>query len=309
MRAEFENGHGIYAIKNIINNKMYIGSAVNLKNRRRQHFHNLKIGKHHNRHLQSSYNKYGKENFIFIIIEYVEDINLLTTREDYYIEMYESAKSENGYNKRIISTTNLGLKRSKESRDKLSKAKKGKPLGKRSEPMSQEQRDKISAFFKGKPSWNKGIPMREESKKKLSESKKGTQVGENNPFFGKKHTEETRKKMSESHIGKKQSEETRKKKSESSSGKNNPNFGIEMSEDQKSLISKTSQGSKRSKNSTSKYVGVSFVKDRNKWSSYIKYMGKLIRLGNFILEKDAALAYNAKALELYGENAKLNIIE
>ena len=46
--------------------------------------------------------------------------------------------------------------------------------------------------------------MREKSKKKLSKALKGREVwnkgksvfkGENNPFFGKKHSEETRKKM------------------------------------------------------------------------------------------------------------------
>lgn len=41
----------------------------------------------------------------------------------------------------------------------------------------------------------KGIPMSEENKKYFSEKFKG----ENNPFFGKKHSEETRKKMSENH--------------------------------------------------------------------------------------------------------------
>jgi excinuclease UvrABC nuclease subunit len=44
---------GIYCIKNIINDKMYIGSAVNLKTRRYEHFHFLTKNKHHNRHLQS----------------------------------------------------------------------------------------------------------------------------------------------------------------------------------------------------------------------------------------------------------------
>ena len=50
----------------------------------------------------------------------------------------------------------------------------------------------------------------EETRKKMSESKKG----ENHPFFGKHHSEETIKKMSEATKGKHHSEETRKKMSE-----------------------------------------------------------------------------------------------
>jgi hypothetical protein len=38
-------------------------------------------------------------------------------------------------------------------------------------------------------------------------------------------------------------------------------------------------------------------------------MGFRYYLGLFKTEIDAALAYNKKALELYGDNAKLNIIE
>ena len=43
-------------------------------------------------------------------------------------------------------------------------------------------------------------PRSEEHCRKISESKKGTMMGEDNPFFGKKHTEETRKKISETQI-------------------------------------------------------------------------------------------------------------
>jgi very-short-patch-repair endonuclease len=44
-----------------------------------------------------------------------------------------------------------------------------------------------------KPSWNKGIPMSEETKRKISDSHKGNK----NYFFGKHHTEESKRKMSE----------------------------------------------------------------------------------------------------------------
>jgi hypothetical protein len=56
----------------------------------------------------------------------------------------------------------------------------------------------------------------------------------------------------------------------------------------------------------SKYLGVSFDKRRGKWVSSITYKSKLINLGRFDLEKDAALAYNRKANELFGEFSNPN---
>jgi len=68
--------------------------------------------------------------------------------------------------------------------------------------------------------------------------------GKNNPFYGKKHTEETRKHLSETHkaprpyrLGIKHSEETKKKMSISHSGKNHPNFGKHLSEETRKKIS------------------------------------------------------------------------
>lgn len=59
---------------------------------------------------------------------------------------------------------------------------------------------------------------------------------------------------------------------------------------------------------SSKYKGVTFRKRQNKWSATISLHGKYIHIGSFLTEKEAAKAYNAKALELYGENAYQNKI-
>ncbi|MEQ8172689.1 MAG: GIY-YIG nuclease family protein, partial [Candidatus Eremiobacterota bacterium] len=58
---------GIYCIINRVNQKIYIGSAKNLKDREKQHFSLLKNNKHVNKYLQNSYNKHGYENFEFKI--------------------------------------------------------------------------------------------------------------------------------------------------------------------------------------------------------------------------------------------------
>jgi len=80
-----------------------------------------------------------------------------------------------------------------------------------------------------------GYKHTEKSKKKMSESLKGRLSGKNNPMygkigklhpnFGKKLSKETKKKLSESLKGKKHTKKTRKKMSESHKGKNNINYG------------------------------------------------------------------------------------
>lgn len=59
----------------------------------------------------------------------------------------------------------------------------------------------------------------------------------------------------------------------------------------------------------SKYRGVTWSRRSNKWKAGIEKSSKAIHLGYFINEIDAAQAYNTKAVELFGNKAKLNIIE
>ena len=48
-----------------------MGSSSNLKVRKHAHFNTLQNGKHGNTHLQRAYNKYGKENFKWEILEFI----------------------------------------------------------------------------------------------------------------------------------------------------------------------------------------------------------------------------------------------
>lgn len=60
---------GIYKIINVVNNKFYVGSAVDLKRRKTRHFSELRNGKHSNRHLQAAWQKYGEQAFVFVVVE------------------------------------------------------------------------------------------------------------------------------------------------------------------------------------------------------------------------------------------------
>jgi len=63
------------------------------------------------------------------------------------------------------------------------------------------------------------------------------------------------------------------------------------------------------KEASSKYKGVSWHMSVHKWQAYINYNHKRICLGCFDSEEEAALEYNKKAKELFGEFAYINQIK
>jgi group I intron endonuclease len=90
-------GCGIYQIKNLINDKVYIGSSIDINKRLYKHLWSLKNGCHDNNHLQNSFNEYGENNFEFSVLENCS-IDELVVRENFYIEFFCSCDSECGYN-------------------------------------------------------------------------------------------------------------------------------------------------------------------------------------------------------------------
>jgi len=108
----------IYIIKNIVNNKVYIGKTSCFNNRKKEHLRKLKRGGHVNNYLQSSYNKYGKDAFDFIILEECDN-SLLNSREIYWIEKYNSTNNSYGYN---LTYGGDGVNSIQEVRKKQSKA-------------------------------------------------------------------------------------------------------------------------------------------------------------------------------------------
>lgn len=66
------------------------------------------------------------------------------------------------------------------------------------------------------------------------------------------------------------------------------------------------QNRRKHKIGTSKYKGVSFDANRKSWKSRLKNNRTEIFLGRFSTEEEAAVAYDVKALEIFGKFAKLN---
>ena len=213
---------GIYKITSIKGNIIYVGSSANLKSRKYQHFWLLFRNRHPNTILQNYYNKYGKDNFKWEILEYIQRTDkleefksILLNREQYYLDTLKSYQRNIGFNISSVAGSTIGNKPSPETLLKRSISLKGRIF-------TQEHKNKISESHKGKK-------FSEETKRKMSEKAKNRtdehikRISENKK--GTRASQETKAKMSKSQRGRKHSEESKKKMSEFAkkyrTGKNN----------------------------------------------------------------------------------------
>ena len=176
--------YAVYKHTNKINNKIYIGITTQKPSDRWRSGYGY-IG---NQHFFRAIKKYGWDNFNHeILYENLEE-NEALEKEKELIQFYNSNNSEFGYNKDN-----------------------GGRIGK----MTPESIEKVRQ-------WHLGRKLSEETKKKISNHHKGLYTGQNNPMYGKHHTEESKKKMSDyakSHTGWEHSEETKRKIGEKHKGK------------------------------------------------------------------------------------------
>lgn len=111
---------GIYCIKNTVNGKCYVGSSRAVGARIKQHLSDLVTGTHPNKFLQTDWIEYGCQNFSFVVLEKCDDL-IRFEREQFYIDTLTSS-----YNICKIAGSNIGLKHSKETKEKISKVFAGK---------------------------------------------------------------------------------------------------------------------------------------------------------------------------------------
>jgi group I intron endonuclease len=209
------NAAGIYRIVHVATGRMYIGSAMNLHIRRKNHFNTLRNNKHKNPKLQRAFNKYGPDAFRFEVLEYVLVPELLTAREEYWFSKLRPFDSR-GFNISPIAGSNLGVKYTPEAVEKSRVAR----TGKKSTP---EQCENIGASRRGKPSTNLGRKASEATREKLR-----------NSHLGKTLSEEQKRKVGDAHRGSKRSPEAIEKTRQANTGrKNSPEAIARMSTAQK----------------------------------------------------------------------------
>ena len=168
---------GIYKIINVVNNKFYVGSAVDLKRRKARHFRELRNGQHKNRHLQAAWNAYGEQAFVFVVVEEVApEVNLLALENRW---LKENVGKEHCYNLGVDSIAPMlgfsgeasptwGYKHTDEAKERIRAASK-------SRVQTAEEKAKRRATMTGKP---KPTAVRAKISATLS--------GEGNPWYGKK---------------------------------------------------------------------------------------------------------------------------
>lgn len=178
---------GIYKIINVINNKFYVGSAVDFKKRKARHWRELRKGEHNNGHLQAAWNKYGEQAFTFVVVQELTEADDLLAAENVWLK--SSVGQPNCYNIGTDATAPLlgvkgeahplfGYKHTPEALSKITEASTGRTQSEdiikrktahlHGKPKSAEIRAKISKTLSGAGNPNYGKPRSDEFKEKVS---------------------------------------------------------------------------------------------------------------------------------------------
>ena len=191
----------------------------------KSHKTDLRNGKHHNRHLQWSWDKYGEEAFTFYVVELCDEESL-SEREIFYIDKFDTFNS--GYNmtgggdgsrgthhteewKAWMRMLNTGKELSEETRRKLSEAHKGKHYT--VTPARIEANKKLSESLKGRVRSEEHCKHLSESLKGHTPWNKGKKMPDDyvHPWLGKHLPDEMKKKIGDANRGRKRTAEERQK--------------------------------------------------------------------------------------------------
>lgn len=197
-------GQFIYKIINLVNNKFYVGSTTNTRERFRTHRNRLRNNKHHASHLQAAWNKYGESSFVFHVIQQVPEGESLQAAEDVWLA--EHVGQPYCYNKSRYSDTPMrgiktedhpcyGREKSDEEKARISAGLKATyAADPASHPrLGKEHTDEVKEQIRQKKLANPtrawlGIPRDEATKAKISAAQKGRP----NPRKGQKMSEQGR---------------------------------------------------------------------------------------------------------------------
>ena len=145
IRGDWEMTCGIYMIQNKVNNKMYIGQAVDIEKRWKHHMWGLGGGYHDNKHLQNSWKRDGEENFEFTILLECEESDL-NMYEEYFIFELMTYDPIVGYNKNYGGDSG---RPTEETKRKISENQKGAKNHNFGKHFSKETRRKMSLSMRG----------------------------------------------------------------------------------------------------------------------------------------------------------------
>jgi group I intron endonuclease len=182
----------IYKIINIQNAKFYIGSSTVLAARWRKHTRDLRANKHHCPHLQSAWNKYGEDSFVFRVVEVVEQQEQLPAAEQRWLNEHHGKAHCYNFAK-YVDNSNRGIVRADSHKQALSAA--------------------LTEFYKNNPHPALGRQHSEESKARMRSNRAGKPVAESTrellrlANIGKTASAETRAKLSAQRKGKVRSED------------------------------------------------------------------------------------------------------
>lgn len=221
-----ERKYYIYKITNLVNGKIYIGQTVSVKSRWQAHKRAI------NKPIQvihHAFVKYGIDNFFFEVVATCFDQDAANEAET-TIVIQEKSLIPNGYN-----VTNGGYNAPKTAEWIASMTGPNNPnYGK---PISEEQKKKYQKTISNRV-------LSDEDRKKLGVANIG-----NTYSLGRKASDETKQKLSESHLGQKAwnkgkvtSDETKQKISEANKGKPGSRKGVKLTEEQKQRISNSLKG-------------------------------------------------------------------
>jgi group I intron endonuclease len=189
---------GVYVIRCLNNGRVYVGSSQNISGRWSQHRSLLKSGTHHSASLIEDWQRYGEASFQFEIVEIDPDRSKRLALEQSLLDSLRPF-GENGYNKAPRSDSTRGAKRTPEQIAHIADCLRGKKL-------SEEHRAKISASGRGRKHGPETIEKMRQARllnnhqrgRALTETQKSAlhRKGEEHPWFGRGHSEETKTKLS-----------------------------------------------------------------------------------------------------------------
>lgn len=220
----------IYQILNTKTQRRYIGSTTDPTKRKQQHFNSLKAGTHHCKYLQQSVNKHGIENFIFSIIECkkIDDEKEIRMVEQHYldtqIQLYNMSKHACGGDnltyhplkteiiRQRSETLKTNLLNMSPKERSIIKGRCGSNNGMFGKSHTEITRKKLSILAKNRQNPIIGNNRKGKTNAELFGAERATMIskklsdigkrrtGHNNPFYGRKHTEEFKTKARERRI-------------------------------------------------------------------------------------------------------------